>query len=53
MSDGGGGGEGRAWGGGGLSDYVRHLVRIVGELKNFDKNFFHSLRSTTSQIVSC
>ena len=32
-------------------DYVRHLVRIWGELQNFDKNFFHLLSPTAPQIV--
>ena len=31
-------------GGGGLCDYVRHLMRIWGELPNFDKNFSDSER---------
>ena len=40
---GGGGGEG------GVPNYVRHLVRIWGELQNFDKNCFHLLTPTVSQ----
>ena len=30
-----------------------HLVGISGELKKIYNNFFHSHRSTASQIVSC
>ena len=37
----------------GVFDYVRHLMRIWGELQNFDKNFSHSLKASASQIVSC
>ena len=33
---------------GGALDYVRHLVRIWGELLNFDKKIFHSLRLSAS-----
>ena len=34
------------------ANYVRHLVRIWGELQNFDNNIFHQARASASQIVS-
>ena len=44
------------WGVGGrrgsVFDYVRHLRRIWGELLNFDKNCSHSVKASSSQIVS-
>ena len=49
----GGGGEGGGESVQRVLVYGRHLVRIWGELKNFEKNFFHSLRLTASQKVSC
>ena len=42
-------GEGR---GGGAADYVRYLVRIWGELQNFDKTIFDQDRASAPLIVS-
>ena len=36
----------------GRPGYVRHQVRIWGELQNFDSKIFHQARSSASQIVS-
>ena len=40
------------WGVGVVLDYVRHLVKIWGELLNLDKNFV-PLRESQSWMVSC
>ena len=45
--------RGGEWGGGGgVADYVRHLVRIWGELQNFDNKIFHQAKASASKIVS-
>ena len=36
----------------GVPDYVRHLVRIWGELQHSDNKIFHQARVSKSQIVS-
>ena len=45
----GGGGGGGGWRRRGGANFVRHLVRIWGELQNFDNKIFHQARASTSQ----